>query len=276
MDRTLQSIVRSMPQPYGGYLKVAQFQTTDLTRGHPKSIDVLTLPEPTVLYTLFIRYLQLKDGYSADVAFSNAFKGIRSDVRSRLTKLVNSVQEVTTSKSSTKSLCALCELSYYDALSAYSGLQQPRRVIRGASLTTRELANIRALIQCADEFCAVFGRAEHYGCLVGCTAGSSHVGCRPPKLDIITADTIWYVTVTRTRFTSDTSLYLYMAYRLALNLGYHWAEKITHIGVVNPIKGIASTHSLASVPGVTFKDTQAIVSRLVLSSNDGCRDTCNK
>ena len=97
MDRTLQSIVRSMPQPYGGYLKVAQFQTTDLTRGHPKSIDVLTLPEPTVLYTLFIRYLQLKDGYSADVAFSNAFKGIRSDVRSRLTKLVNSVQEVTTS-----------------------------------------------------------------------------------------------------------------------------------------------------------------------------------
>lgn len=233
--------VRTIKQPYGGYIKPSSFEKISLEDG-------LELNDNenihSALVGLTVDYLtRFQMGTTKENAFQISLRGAEIvNQRSKALKLLNGIVDL-----DDNSITNACKLTGYDVcLRANAAAYKPIEDINPNSET---INNIRIMVKRSLVFFKKYGPVLQDG--ITFSGGYTRL-VSSGDADFITEDTLWDFKVSKNRITSQHTLQLLMYYLMGSHSNNEYFKQITKLGIFNPRMNTVYIKEIGSVSKEVF------------------------
>lgn len=237
--------VKSVKQPYGGYLPMKLFSKEVLDDG------ILLNDEENVhasLVGMAVDYLtRYMSGDSVDKAFHISSLGARQigmqDKAKSLKAKISGLDD--------NSVIAACKLAGFDV--CYRSSVNEYKSIDGISPDVQTIENIRTMVNRSLSFLKKYGPVVHseptfeggYSAVVDSGDG-----------DFVTKDTLWDFKVSKSNPTSKHSLQILMYYVMGLHSIHNYFKDITKLGFFNPRLNTVYICQISTIPKETIQEIE--------------------
>lgn len=237
--------IKSVKQPYGGYLRPSSFEKIQLEDGHILNDSENIHPS---LIGLVIDYMtRFIMGAPKEDAFRISLKGaVKVDQENKAEKLLSNVMGT-----DDNSIICACKLVGYDT--CFRAGASSYKPIEDINPDLATVENIRIMINRGVVF------FKEYGPVVD--EGMTFVGGYTPLVssgdaDFMTEDTLWDFKVSKNSITSAHTLQILMYYIMGTHSTNEKFNNIKRLGFFNPRLNIVFLKNISEIPADTIKEVE--------------------
>lgn len=231
---------KHVKQPYGGYIRVRDFEKTQLDGGGMDDLNPQENIHASITGTAVDYLTRYVTGTSAAAAFQISTIGAAIVGEDELCdRLISRIDGLTNN-----TIIRACKLAGFDA--AYRAGPYNYLPVQYINPDSATIENIRTMVERAECFFAQYGPKT----LDGLTfeGGYTRIVSKGDG-DFMTGDTLWDFKVSKYPPTSKHTLQLLMYWRMGLHSKYvNQYENVRYLGIYNPRMNIVYRLHVASIP----------------------------